>query len=184
MKKAPSYELGVQLNRNWIELMAKLDHDGAVRLNENFNQVHAIAGVRQPHYADGVVFEMTLEGDAPENQPLEMVRRDGYTGEWKHNGPIVKGKQTRRFKWVAVGNQPNLEAVRSILVSGKIPEGQWREAVKRVFEPDGEHPRGIADPSWKRPGGNANFPYVEGVGRSTSLGPMTIRTRTGAGLWR
>ena len=30
-----------------------------------------------PHCADGEVFEMTLDGDAPENQPLEMVRKDG-----------------------------------------------------------------------------------------------------------
>lgn len=165
--KTPSYEQVILLHRNWVELMAKLDHDGAQRLVENFNQVNAIAGIRRPHYADGEVFEMTLDGDAPKNQPWEMVRRDGYSGEWKHNGPRVKGRQTRRFKWISIGYQPNLEAVRTALAPhGKIPEGQWREAVKQMFEPDGKHPRGIADPSWEDPDGRARFPYVECDGRS------------------
>ena len=126
-----------------------------------------IPAPKLPHYADGEVFEMTLDGDAPENHPLEMVRRDGYTGNWKHSGPVVKGIVTRRFKWVAVGYQPNLETVRAALAfHGDIPEGQWREAVKQMFEPDGEHPRGIADPSWEDPDGDVNFPYVGRVGNS------------------
>ena len=159
--KTPTYEQSVQLDRDWIELKAKLDHGAAQRLIENFNKIHSIAGVRRQHYPDGEVFEMTLNGDAPENQPLEMVRRDGYTGDWKHSGPKVKGIETRRFKWVAVGYQPNLEAVRVVLAShGKIPEGQWREAVKQMFEPDGEYPRGVADPSWRGPSSDADFPCV------------------------
>jgi len=126
-----------------------------------------IPAPKLPHYADGEVFEMTLDGDAPENHPLEMVRRDGYTGNWKHSGPVVKGIVTRRFKWVAVGYQPNLETVRAALAfHGDIPEGQWREAVKQMFKPDGEHLRGIADPSWENPDGYAIFPYVENGGYS------------------
>lgn len=53
--------------------------------------------------ADGEIFELTLDGDAPENQPLEMVSRFGYAPVgWRHNGPKVSGKQTRRFKLVGV----------------------------------------------------------------------------------
>src|SRR3989344_6033266 len=115
-----------------------------------------IPAAKLPHYADGEVFEMTLDGDALENQPLEMVRREGYIGNWKDHGPVGQGIVPRRFKWVAVGYQSNLEAVQTALPPhGKIPEGQWREAVKQMFEPDREHPRGIADPSWRYPYGGA-----------------------------
>lgn len=121
----------------------------------------------RPNYADGVEFEMTLAGDAPKNQPLEMVKRDGYTGQWKHNGQMVNGTQTHRFKWVAIGYQPNFAAVLTALAPhGAIPEGQWREAVKQMFEPDGEHFHGIADPSWTHPNGRARFPYVSSDGDS------------------
>ena len=65
--------------------------------------VEASVPTRRAHYAEGEVFEMTLNGDAPENQPLEMVRRDGYTGRWTHNGPKVSGRQTRRFKLDVIG---------------------------------------------------------------------------------
>ena len=134
-----------------------------------------------PHYADGVVFEMTLDGDASENHPLEMVRKDGYTGAWKHNGSKVKGRQTRRFKWVAVGYQSNLEALCAALAPhGKIPEGQWREAVKQMFEPDREHPRGIADPSWEYPDGRVLFPYVDRDG----LSDFHWASRDRDGRWR
>ncbi len=54
-----------------------------------------------PYPEVGEIFELTLDG--AENQPLDMVARDGYTGEWKHQGPAVTGKQTRRFQFVQVG---------------------------------------------------------------------------------
>ena len=40
--KTPSWEIGVQLDRNWASLKAGLDSEGAKRLNENFDLVHAI----------------------------------------------------------------------------------------------------------------------------------------------
>ena len=119
------------------------------------------------HYADGVAFSLTLDGDAVENQPLEMVQSDRYAGTWQHNGPTVKGRQTRTFKWVSVGYCDNFqELVAKLKKHGDIQEGQWREAVKATFEPDGEHPRGIADPSWVGPRGRAHFPSVLAYGRS------------------
>lgn len=133
-----------------------------------------IARIR--HYADGKAFEMTLDGDAAENQPIEMVRRDGYDkpSEWKHKGATVKGTQTRKFVWVSVGYQPNLDAVRAVCLeaagklglNGRIPEGQWREAIKQMFHHLGQYIRGIADPSWEYPGGGIRFPYVGSDGRS------------------
>lgn len=41
--KTPSYELGIQLDRNWVALKAQLDPEEAQRLNENFNLVYGIA---------------------------------------------------------------------------------------------------------------------------------------------
>lgn len=119
-----------------------------------------------PHFADGETFKLTLDGDTTD--PIEMVRRDGYDpSAWRHNGPMVKGEQTRRFKWVAVGYCQTFEEVQRKLEShGKIPEGQWREAVKEKFQSDGQHPRGIADSSWTAPDGFAVFPYVYSSGYS------------------
>ncbi|MBI2053076.1 MAG: hypothetical protein HYT34_02420 [Candidatus Ryanbacteria bacterium] len=129
-----------------------------------------------PHYADGKVFEMTLDGDAAENQPIEMVRRDGYDNpsRWKHVGTRVLGTQTRKFVWVSVGYQPNLDAVRAACLkaagkldlNGRIPEGQWREVIKQMLEPDGQYHRGIVDPSWEDPDGGILFPCVSSGGNS------------------
>lgn len=119
--------------------------------------------------ADGEIFELTLNGDVPENDPIEMVRRDCYDpAGWKYIGKKVTGKQVRRFKLVRVGRCRNLNEVREKLVAhGSIPEGQWREAFKTAYpEPDENSPVGFADPSWVDPDGNANFPYIYGGGNS------------------
>lgn len=117
-----------------------------------------------PMPADGVEFNLTLDPIAP----LEMVRNDGYDPEdWSHNGLVITTPQTSRFKFVSIGCQPDLNAVIAALKQhGTIPGGQWREAIKKVFKPDGLHPRGIADPSWESPNGRACFPVVGGGGGS------------------
>ena len=107
------------------------------------------------------VFELTLDGDAAKNKPLEMVRRDGYNPkDWKHKGPVVEGSQTKRFKLVKVGYCRTLDELRRKLGEhGEIPEGQWREALA-AYKSDGKGPVGIADSSWAHPRGSARFPCV------------------------
>lgn len=120
--------------------------------------------------ADGEIFELTLDGDAPENDPIKMVRRDGYSKpeKWKHAGKKVVGKQTRHFVLVSVGYCENfIELVGKLVKHGTIPEGQWREAFKAAYpQPDGKGPVGFADSSWVDPSGRADFPYVITDGRS------------------
>lgn len=120
--------------------------------------------------ADGEVFELTLDGDASENDPIEMVRRDGYGNPklWKYTGKRVIGKQTRFFKLVRVDHCRNLDEVRERLAKcGEVLQGQWREAFKVAYpEPDGRGPVGIADPSWVNPNGLAYFPCVDTGGSS------------------
>jgi hypothetical protein len=109
------------------------------------------------------IFELTLDGDAAENQPLEMVRRDGYNPKgWQHRGPVVKGRHTKRFKLVEIGYCRNFDEVRrKLAIHGEIPEGQWREAFRaRYGKPDGKGPIGIADALWVIPYSSAYFPYV------------------------
>jgi len=109
--------------------------------------------------ADGEVFEITHNfGDSPE--PEKMPNRFGYSGDWPFDGRSITGTQTRKFMWVAVGQQSNLDAVtRALAKHGKIPEGQWLEAIREKFEPNGW--RGIADASWVRPDvGSRRFPYL------------------------
>jgi hypothetical protein len=112
----------------------------------------------------GEVFELALDGDAPENQPLEIVRSFGYNPEgWRHKGPKVAGKQTRRFKLVQVGYCSNMDVVRERLKAhGENLEGQWMKAFKVAYpQPDGNGPVGVADASWVPPYGVANFPIVD-----------------------
>lgn len=122
-----------------------------------------------PYPPVGEVFELTLDGDDPANDPIEMVRQDGHgeSQKWEFRGRRVVGVQIRHFKLVQIGYQPNFEAVlRELGMHGTIPEGQWREAFKVNYETDGKGPVGIADSFWVDPDGDANFPYVSTVGRS------------------
>ncbi len=111
--------------------------------------------------AVGEVFELTLDGDVPENQPLQMVKDCGCTGKWRHNGRTVKGKQTRRYKLAQAGYQPNLDGVKAALPASGSVEGQWIKAFKAAYpHPDDNGPIGIADASWVDPAGGAHFPCV------------------------
>lgn len=98
-----------------------------------------------PSYpANGVEFELTLEGDAVDS--MEMVKSQSV---WKYRGKRVKGIHTRRFKLVSIGDCPDLDEVRKKLAAhGEIPEGQWRVPFKAAFKSDANGPVGIADPSW------------------------------------
>ena len=126
---------------------------------------------------DGKIFELTLDGDSIENDPLEMIRHDFiWNYEWKHIGKKVTGIQTCRFKLVSVEFCFNLaEVIAKISFWGKIPEGQWRNAFRTAFpNPDppkpfwaiypayaeGKWPVGVADPSWIDPSGFVHFPFV------------------------
>jgi hypothetical protein len=115
----------------------------------------------------GDVFELALNGDARENQPLEMVDSFGYNPEgWCHKGPTISGHQTRRFKLVQVGYCSNLDKVKEKTSAlGENPAGQWINAFHSTYpKSDGQGPIGIADGSWVGPNGRANFPYVLAVG--------------------
>lgn len=119
--------------------------------------------------AVGEAFELTLDGDALENQPLEMVRRDGYIGNWTHRGPLVNGAETRRFKLVSVGYCANWNELtqRKLAKHGEISPGQWREAFKKKYPtPDDNGLIGFPDASWAGPGGGARFPCVHAGGGS------------------
>lgn len=113
----------------------------------------------------GVEFELTLDGNATD--PIGMLRSDGIDPKgWQFKGTKPRGVQTRRFKLVQVGCQPNLDAVRAALAThGDIPEGQWREAFKAAYPTSGGKGLiGVADPSWVSPGGYRLFPYLGGGG--------------------
>ena len=108
----------------------------------------------------GVEFDLTI---AEPFTGIEMVRRFGYdpTG-WKFNGEEIAMPQTKQFKLVSVGAQPNFKKVEAANAKeGVIPDGQWCDAFKKAFpQPDGNGPIGVAKASWVRPGGYASFPYV------------------------
>ncbi len=113
----------------------------------------------------GEVFELTLDGSAPENDPIDMVRRSGEVEfeKWKHVGNRrVNGVQTRRFKLVAIGSCDHYNLAEAILKEhGRIPEGQWHEALIAKFQDaDGKGTVGIADDSWRDQYNDFFFPCI------------------------
>ncbi len=120
----------------------------------------------------GEIFELTLDGTATKNQPLEMVHADGFNVQnWNHKGPVVRQRETRRFKLVEVGYCKNLDEVMSKLaVHGRIPPGQWREAFKVRYRYS-RRPVGIADASWVDPMNRAEFPCIYAEGGLGFCGP-------------
>ncbi len=114
--------------------------------------------------ADDEVFELSIEPFTG----LEMVRDDGFDNwhKWQFNGKEITERETKRFKLVPVGYQPNFDAVKEKLAKhGTIPQGQWRKAFKKAYpKPDGKGPVGVADASWVNPSGGVGFPCVRGGG--------------------
>ncbi len=130
------------------------------------------------HYpANDELFELTLDGDAPGNDPIQMVRDDDYMypERWTFDGQKVVGCQTRRFKLVAIGHWcATIDGVREELVRhGRIPNGQWRQAFKAAYpESDEEGPIGVADPSWINFDGKRCIPYIKTTGAAPGFDPV------------
>jgi len=113
----------------------------------------------------GKVFKLKLNGDAPENQPLEMVRAAyGWSEGWEYCGTPVKGIQTGEFKLVEVDRCEDLdEVIRRISAPGITPSGQWLNAIAQGFsfwKIKRLSPIGIPDPSWIPPHGTPHFPFI------------------------
>ena len=159
-------QLGIfaRQQHDWFERVRK----GSLKADEVVRVVHAI--IDRVYPADGVEFELALDFDAPENDPIAMVRQDGYGSpeKWRFTGQKLSGVQTRRFKLERVGACGNLDEVRQKLAQyGEIPEGQWRQAFKVAYpQSDGNGPIGFADPSWVGPDGDVDFPCVGSDGGS------------------
>ena len=139
--------------QRWID-----DPDRDIELTGGEEKKQSPAASSYP--AVGVEFDLTI---AEPFTGIEMVRRFGYdpTG-WKFNGEEIAMPQTKRFKLVSIGAQPNFEAVKADLAKhGAIPDGQWLDAFKKAFpQPDGKGPIGVAKASWVSPSGGAHFPCV------------------------
>lgn len=122
--------------------------------------------------ADGEIFKLTLDGDAPENDPIEMLRRDGYSAVgWLYNGKKLTGKQTHTFKLVSLtGYGGDFErTLRDVVECGGIPEGQWREALKNAYPHHDSKSKtcvGVADLSWVNQYGFPCFPFIDIYGNS------------------
>ena len=128
--------------------------------------------------AVGRVFELTLDGDASKNDPLEMVRRDGHRSpeKWEFKGKKVMGIQTRNFRLVRVANDYPYyhiavyhltDKVCEEIMAGEV-EGQWREAFKAAYpNHSGKGPVGVPDFSWVSPiRKEPYFPCIDKDGKS------------------
>ncbi|MFY9462741.1 MAG: hypothetical protein WAP52_00965 [Candidatus Sungiibacteriota bacterium] len=110
-----------------------------------------------PYPTDGEVFELTIDGDAQENDPMNrtfLIYEHTAVMPWRHIGKKVSGVQTRQFKLVPLGtiDEPLSGVIEKLQSYGRIPEGQWRNAFKRTYpRADGRRTICIADPSWIDP---------------------------------
>jgi hypothetical protein len=97
-----------------------------------------------------------------------MVKNYGHNpAVWHHIGGQVEGHQAGRFKFVRVGPCATWgELVRKLQARGRIPEGQWIEAVKNILGLDSNGPIGVADASWVGPDCCCHFPGIDLRGRS------------------
>ena len=162
--------LGTDVRQQWIEEPSSI----AEGLWGLFCPVAGVVSAEVPAQnipaipVNGEEFELELDGDAID--PLQMVRDDSYTGEWKFNGPKVTGKQKGTFKLMSAGCYcANLAAVKEKLPQETpFAEGQWREAFKAKYpKHDGKGPIGFAGSEWVFPLGFLHFPYVSDDGHSS-----------------
>ncbi len=108
----------------------------------------------------GRIFNLTYDF-GPNPKPEKIPNSIGYTNSWKFHGHVLVGMQTGRFKWVTIGPQPNLEAVRSVLTKyhGPVPDGQWLMAIGNRFCSTEWY--GIADGTWENSNDHTfNFPVI------------------------
>lgn len=125
--------------------------------------------------AVGEVFELTLDGDALETEPMEMVLRDRnfQPDKWKYRGERVFGNQTRQFRLIRLpSSSRNLMDVRfKLRPYGKTPKGQWREALRVAYsvpshDDESNEVISIADDSWVNHHGLPCFPWIRKDGSS------------------
>ena len=138
----------------------------------------------KPYPQVNVPFELTLDGDLPENTLMGIVEAFGYKpAGWDYNGTVLTGKQTRQFMLVGIGYQPNLAEAKKVLEAkyGPTPEGQFMKAFKDEYEANGINPVGVADDSWVDPLGRARFPFVNSDGEPDFY--WTARDLDGHRLW-
>lgn len=108
------------------------------------------------------IFELTIDGSNLDFQPRAMLRNT-LNLSWKYEGKTLVGRQTRKFKLVAVEYHAGLwdEMTKRLSVYGKIPEGQWLMAFTAAYpRHDGKGFVGVDDASWVDPRGNTGFAYI------------------------
>jgi len=92
---------------------------------------------------------------------VDFPKKFGYSGDWKFTGKEITEKQTKAFKLVEVGYQPDFESLKKELEKhGTIPQGQWIMAFKEKYPKGIGEWVGIADSSWVDPGRDVYFPFV------------------------
>jgi hypothetical protein len=124
----------------------------------------------------GEAFQMTLNGEDPTNNPIAMIRSDGYYDQWSYIGQKITGVVTAHFKLISAKNVWVVEIIEEIKQHGKIPSGQWRQAFTKQF-PEWRSAYkyiGFPDCSWKNDENDTKlFPYLgkhggSGLARSIS----------------
>lgn len=115
----------------------------------------------------GEVFELTLDSERPDVQPLAMLKSSGYPpAGWKYKGKTMAGILTRRFQLVSVGLASNWRDLSDkLLVYGESPAGMWIKAFMDAYpNPDGHGRIGILDDAWQDPKYYACFPSIYSSG--------------------
>src|SRR3989344_4485364 len=85
----------------------------------------------------GKIFELTLDGDVVDPIAMGCYGKPQDSHSLRFTGAQILGKQTRLFTLVSVGHCYIIDEVRQKLVPhGRIPKGQWREALRAAYRMD------------------------------------------------
>ena len=158
---------------------------------KNLGRIAAKRGIEQRSLTptdipkDGEIFELTHPG-VRDADPIGMMCGDvSDPDKFEFKGQEIKGTQTKKFKLVSVGPQPNVEAVNKVLAEHGTPAlGQWRQAFMEKYpHPDNKSYIGFTGSEWVGPKGSCLFPYLGGCGVSWDSGFCSIGENFGA-FWR
>lgn len=173
----PSYEQGLQLHSNFLDLMRTVDHDEAQRLIQNFNLVHAVANgeLVQPVPTFKVWKTITI-GGMSEAELLKAVEKDeDEVSSWardmmsKPGFTVVKKERSINLARATVGElgftemPTTRELWKRIREVGELCPAEVGPQLRRQYkdQPEGE----VLWMAMEQITGSVGSPYVFGVGR-------------------
>lgn len=150
-------------------------------MNDEPNPMLVVDRIRMP--IPGVRFELVFDGAI--FSPTHLAQRAFLDSqEWSHDETkTITGIHVCAFRVVTTEPHDNFEEVITECLyktreqNGRVPSGQWLLAFNTAIIPDGIHPVGVLDFSWKDSQGRSRFPLFDKNGVPIFLWKTNIPPR-------